>query len=422
MKLKHNIQNKNKLSATLKSWLPILQSNITNLEETLGDYISENPYIDVHSKFTENLSAKMPKPKYFDRPSKNSIGDKIESLTTASKTLLETLHEQITPPLFPTKMSQEIAELIIEHLDEEGYFEGDCAAIAEKLSTTPGQVEKVRQRFAYLEPAGIASKNIIESFRFQLDALDVDNDLYVLTGEMIENIDALGKFRKKTRFNEAMKVIQSFKNPPAIEFFEKEGEVIPDVFVYEENGHIEVKLNDKFYPEIKIDADQADKKDNYVKSKIKEAKDLVDAMDMRKSTLYKIGLMIVEYQYDFFTGGEIRPMKLKDLAEEFGHAPSTISRAISNKYLECNRGTVPLKSFFTTAVDDDVSNAAIKSFISQLVKNEERQKPLSDVRILGLIEDRFNVKMVRRTITKYRKQLNIASSSERRRLYELSFR
>ena len=130
--------------------------------------------------------------------------------------------------------------------------------------------------------------------------------------------------------------------------------------------------------------------------------------------------MIVEYQYEFFKGGEIRPMKLKDLAAEFNHAPSTISRAISGKYLECNRGIFSLKSFFATAIDEDTSNAAIKDYIADLVKNEERKRPLSDNKLLQIVEDKFGVKVVRRTITKYRKQLNIASSSERKKLYEIS--
>jgi RNA polymerase sigma-54 factor len=140
---------------------------------------------------------------------------------------------------------------------------------------------------------------------------------------------------------------------------------------------------------------------------------------MRKATLYKVGLMIVEYQYDFFTGGQIMPLTLKTLADEFGHNPSTISRAIANKYIACDRGILAMKEFFTTAIDDDVSNAAIKDYLVGLVKEESHAKPLSDMKLLELIQDKFKVKMVRRTIAKYRKQLNIAGSSERKKLYQL---
>ena len=176
--------------------------------------------------------------------------------------------------------------------------------------------------------------------------------------------------------------------------------------------------NNAYYPTIKIDTEYAVEHE-FISQKIKEAKSLVDALDMRKATLYKVGLMIVEYQYEFFTGGQIMPLTLKTLADEFGHNPSTISRAIANKYISCDRGTLAMKEFFTTAIDEDVSNAAIKEFLITLVKEESRDKPLSDMKLLDLIEEKFKVKMVRRTIAKYRKQLNIAGSSERKKLYQL---
>ena len=129
--------------------------------------------------------------------------------------------------------------------------------------------------------------------------------------------------------------------------------------------------------------------------------------------------MIVEYQYDFFTGGDIKPLTLKTLADEFGHNPSTISRAIANKYIACDRGVLAMKEFFTTAIDEDVSNSAIKDYLLRIVKEESSKKPLSDMKLLEMIQDNFKVTMVRRTIAKYRKQLNIAGSSERKKLYHL---
>jgi RNA polymerase sigma-54 factor len=158
---------------------------------------------------------------------------------------------------------------------------------------------------------------------------------------------------------------------------------------------------------------------DFVKMKLKEAKDLVDALEMRKATLYKLGLMIVEHQYEFFLGGDIKPMRLKDLSEDLDYNQSTISRAISNKYLECNRGVISLKDFFSTAIDEDLSNTSIKEFIKEIVKNENRDRPLSDIKILELIEKKFSITLSRRTITKYRKQLDISSSSERKSLYKL---
>ena len=231
------------------------------------------------------------------------------------------------------------------------------------------------------------------------------------------------KHKNHPNYNEVMKVIKTFRNPPALEYAPKEQYIKPDIFVFFDEGEIKVSLNMEANPSIQIQKDDQLShiaQEQFVKTKLKEARLLVDALEMRQATLRKIGLMIVEYQYEFFTGGEIKPMKLKDLADEFGHAPSTISRAIANKYLECDRGTFPIKSFFSAALDDDVSNSSIKDFINDLVKNEDRKKPLSDNKILQLIEAKFGIKIVRRTITKYRQKLNIASSSERKKLYEMS--
>ncbi len=419
MKLRASVSSKTKLSATLKSWLPILQSNISDLEDTLGEYVQTNPYVDVRSNIQGDFSSKLPK-KTFDKKTKNSITDKIESLTIGEKTLYDVLYEQINAPLFPTQKSQDIAYKIVENINEDGYFDGDEEELSEILGVKVEEFEKVRLRFAYIDPSGIGAKNVKESFSFQLESADVEDKLYDVVLFLLENMENINKHREVELFREAIKVIQSFKSPPSIEYFEKEQNVIPDIFVYEIDGQIEINLNDKYYPQISIETTGVDKGSEFVRLKIKEAKDLIDALEMRKATLYKIGLMIVEYQYDYFRGGEIKPMKLKDLAEEFGHAPSTISRAIAGKYIECNRGVVALKSFFTTALDEDLSNSSIKNYIEETVKSENKLKPLSDIKILAMVEEKFNIKMVRRTITKYRKQLNIASSSERKKLYELS--
>lgn len=419
MKLRTSLQTKTKLSATLKSWLPILQSGLDDLEETLSEFARENPYLEVRSTIQGDLSSKLPK-KRLERAGRNSLSDKIESYTTQESTLHEVLSEQIAPPLFPTATSQKVAHKIIEWLDEEGYFEGDMERIASACGVSVEQGERIRQRFAHLEPSGIAARDWRESFLFQLEPLEGSDALLSLTREIIGELDSHHRFKSHPLYPEAMRLIRSFKNPPALEFFEKVAEVIPDIFVHDSEGQIEVQLNDSYYPTITIDTTSAPLKHDYVKAKIKEARDLIDALEMRKATLYKIGLMIVEYQYDFFRGGEIRPMKLKDLADEFGHAPSTISRAIASKYLECNRGIFSLKSFFSTAIDEDTSNAAIKDYIAEMVKGENRAKPLSDMKILQNVEQKFGIKMVRRTITKYRQQLNIASSSERKKLYEIS--
>lgn len=412
---------KQKFSSTLRGWLPILQANLDTLAETLEPFVQENPFISVKSG-SETPDKRFEKKSFFSEVAKASVSDTIEALTLDKKSLFQTLHEQINPPLFPTEKSQRIAYEIIENINSEGYFEvTSLVEIAKKLATSIEEVEKIRQRFAYLEPLGIGALDIKETFLFQLQDLSLEDNLYRMIEKLIINFEAIESFSKEPLFHEALSVIKRFRNPPAIEFLEDEKEVIPDIFIYDLAGAIEVRLNDAYYPEVILDTEGLDENHSFVSQKIKDAKDLIDALEMRKATLYKIGLMIVEYQYDFFFGKAIKPMKLKDLADDLGRNPSTISRAIAGKYLSCSRGVIPLKQFFATAVEEDISNSAIKEYMVELVKNESKLKPLSDLKLLELIEKKFNIKMVRRTITKYRQQFNIASSSERKKLYTLKF-
>ncbi len=419
MKLRQSrsVQLKTRLSGTLRSWLPILQSGLEELEERLREYEKENPYMQVQSGFEQQFpSAFAAKPS--GRSEAVSSTEVIEAVTVHQKSLYEMLIEQINAPLFPTPMSEKIAYEIIEEINTEGYFEGDVAEIAEKLGVECERVEKIRERFAYLDPSGVGARDTAEAMLFQLRQSDVGEPLYSLVARMLERFDSIGSFRGEPGYEEALKVIRTFKNPPALETMEASMQIIPDLVIVQGAEGIEVRINDAFYPDIIIE--QECETHAFVRKKLKEARDLIDALQMRKATLYKIGLMIVEFQYDFFHGGDIRPMKLKDIAEEFDHNPSTISRAIANKYLMCDRGIFPMKAFFTAAIDEEVSNSAIKQFIAEAIAAEDRSKPLSDNRLLEMIEKKFGIKIVRRTITKYRKQMQIGGSSERKRFYRLA--
>lgn len=418
LRVKTSTELKNKLSNTLRNWLPILQSSLSDLGEAMSPFVEGNPLIEIQSGYEESFESKIPKKIQYGYV-QNAQAQAIEALTVQSKSLYELLEEQIDSSLFPTPQSRTIAKYIIENLDEGGYYEGDDVMFCQTHSILPEQFEKVRLRFAYLEPIGIAARNVREAFLFQLESASISDVGYRIALQLIEHLDELGQYRHLEGFDEAMKVISGFKNPPAIEFLEESIQIVPDLMIHTdpEEG-IEVKLNDRYYPTVTINHGYGIDHP-FVREKIREAKSLVDALEMRKATLYKVGLMIVEYQYDFFTGGPIKPLTLKMLADEFGHNPSTISRAIANKYIACDRGIYAMKDFFTTAIDEEVSNAAIKEYVSELVKNESQKKPLSDMKLLEMVQQKFKITMVRRTIAKYRKQLNIAGSSERKQLYLL---
>jgi len=352
---------------------------------------------------------------------KNSVSAEIEALTTSTQSLFDKLYEQIVAPLFPTSKSKDIAYAIIENINDNGYFDVDSAVLAKEIGVDVATFERVRQRFAYLEPSGVGATDLLESFLFQLNNFDLSDAVYRTSVMMIEDFEHLEIYQKHEHFNDALRVIKKFHNPPAIHYHKEQYQIIPDIFIEEKNNEIKVRLNDAYYPEIIIDKGGLDEKFDFVKTKIKEATALVDALDLRKATLTKIAI-IVEYQYEFFMGGAIKPMKLDDLAGELDRHHSTISRAISNKYLSCARGVFPMKSFFALAVneDNDTSNTEIKHHIAYIIKNEDKAKPLSDNKILALVESKFDIKIGRRTITKYRMALGLSSSSDRKKLYTLA--
>lgn len=403
---------KAKLNHTLQSWLPILQASSEDLKETLEPLVSGNPFVSIEAN-----PKSIRKKSFFSTNIKNSTTDNIESLCIYEKSLYEKLYEQINKPLFPTQKSQNIAYKIIECINNEGYFEEDSEIYKEY---SKDEIENIRARFSLLEPTGVGARNYKESFLFQLEDMQIDSELYDICTKLIENFENLEEFVNLTRYSQAMNIIKKFKNPPAIEYLENQIEAISDIIVTSSSDGIQVSINDDYYPKIVIENEYINNDNEFISSRIKEGLDLIDALEMRKSTLYKIGLMIIEYQYDYFIGGDIKPMRLKDIAVDLGRNPSTISRAITNKFLSSPRGTVPLKLFFAGAASEEVSNVAIKEFIQNAILSENKKKPLSDLALLEMAQKEFDVNLVRRTITKYRKSLNIGSSSQRKKLYAIT--
>ncbi len=418
LRVDNKLDNKTKLSGKLRGWLPILHADIESLKEILDEATKENPFIEVKSgnEVREDSRDKREQKREVYR---SSLASEIDSLEEKRESLYDKLHRQIVAPLFPTKLSRDIAFKIIENINDNGYFDGDIKRLSKQIGVDVGAIERVRLRFQYLEPSGVGAVDLLESFLFQLNEHDLDDELYRCTVKMIKDFENLERYQNEKYFTKALKVIKKFQNPPAIDYQKEQVQIIPDIIIGDIDERIEVRLNESYYPDIIVELGGVDSKFSFVKEKIKEASSLIDALEMRKATLMKIALMIVEYQYEFFQGGAIKPMKLDDLANELEHHHSTISRAISNKFLSCQRGIFPIKSFFATALGEDkeISNSQIKSFIVELIRNEDRLKPLSDNKILKIIEEKFNIKLGRRTVTKYRIQAGISSSTDRKKLY-----
>jgi len=405
--LKLRASVKNKLSNKLLGFLPILKSSFEEIDEIVKEVEKENPFVNVkYKKFVT-----------FSNYVQNSSTETIENRLLNDNSLYEDLKNQIlTSHFFPTSKSKKIALALLEDITNEGYFEGDEKLIAKEMNVSLEEVQKIRKRFSFLEPVGVGAKDMKEAFLFQLENMDIDEKLYLFTKEIIENFEYIENYQNEPLFKDALHIIQQFNIVPAMKYMNNEF-IVPDIIVLNENGELKIKLNEEYYPEILIKEDTNN--DKFAKEKLKEAKTLIEALELRKSTLYKIALMILELQYEFFLGGVVKPMRMQDIADELSYATSTISRAISNKYILCDRGIIPIKQFFSKAINEDTSSREIKNYIQELIKNEDKNKPLNDELITAKVNEKFGTKIVRRTISKYRESLNISTSRQRKREYKL---
>lgn len=164
-----SVETKHKLSNTLRNWLPILHSSLSDLGEAMAPFIEANPVVEVESGYEEEFAKKIPK-KVITGTVSNSRTEQIEALTISTRSLFDVLDEQIGKPLFPTPLSEEIAYFVIANLDENGYYEGESESFCELNDITLEQFEKIRARFAHVEPLGIGAKDLAESFMFQLES------------------------------------------------------------------------------------------------------------------------------------------------------------------------------------------------------------------------------------------------------------
>ena len=417
--LKQGQVQKQTVRLSMKLWLPILESSLTELAKSVDEMSASNPYVEVKKGLENEFKLKNKDVKKF-QGAKSTPLDESSGALTSEESLYDKLLSQIEAPLFPTESSKKVAELIVQNLNEDGFFDGDIAAIAAECGVEEGYVEKIRERFASLEPCGVAAKNVKEALYFQLSQQDVSEEIYAAVKTLIYSKEVNPKSFAPNILKEAKKVLSRFKTVPAIDYQESSAPIIPDVAVIFEKDKFEVRLNSLYYPDIVIDKELAHDGGEFAKEKVKEAMMASNLINLRKTTLQNIVNIIIEKQFKFFLGGELVPLKIQDVADILGYNQSTISRAVANKYLSCDRGIYPFRYFFSFAVSPTVSTNELKSYVKHIIENESRQKPLNDEEILENVQKRFGLKMVRRSITKYRLELKIPSSKERKKEYALS--
>lgn len=339
-----------------------------------------------------------------------------------------------------------IANALIDSIDESGYLQETTESIYENLSKDHeelelDEVEAVLKFIQRLDPIGSGCRNLQECLQIQLQQMGEDMDSLETAQLLVTNhLDLVATKNHKQlikltklpieELEEAISLIQSLNPRPGdLVSSPKSDYIVPDVYVAKQNGLWNVRLNNDNAPKLRINEvysslikDTSKGKDaDYMRNQLQEARWFIKSLESRNETISRVANSIVRHQRGFFEYGEeaMRPLVLRDIAEELELHESTISRVTTNKYLDCARGIFEFKYFFSSHVNTNdggiCSATAIRAMIKKLIKEETQSKPLSDNKIANLLEQN-GINVARRTIAKYRESLGIPSSSERRQI------
>ncbi len=339
-----------------------------------------------------------------------------------------------------TERQMEIGEAIIGNLSSSGYLHASLEEVGELCSASPGEVEEVLLAIQRFDPIGVAARTPQECLMVQLNVLNYDRDpiLVSLVTEHLEDLEnkrykpLLRKFKlSPDDLKEYLDIIQGLDPMPGASYGGGEpAYVSPDVFVYRMDDEFIIALNDEGLPQLHLssfyeDSLQAakDTDKEYFQDKMRSAAWLIKSLYQRQRTLYKVMESIVRHQREFFLHGvsHLRPLILKDIADDINMHESTVSRITSSKYAATPYGIYELKFFFNSALslDDgsEVGSESVKALIKKYIADEDPKDPLSDERIGEMLKDVLKVNIARRTVAKYRTALNIPSSSKRRTFF-----
>jgi RNA polymerase sigma-54 factor len=365
------------------------------------------------------------------------VDEEIDRPEPAPVTLMDHLMEQLhLAPLSPEE--QIIGEYILWCIDDVGYLTCDVESIAENMGTDPDKVEKVLGVIQRFDPPGIGSRNLQECLLIQLEeAPKHDENALRLVRDCFEDFinKRYEKIAKKLDLSleEVKRVMEAVArlNPKPGEGYVTEAEnyIVPDVIVTKEDGKFTVGLNDWNLPRLRInesykqmlkDKEHINKETrDYIRQRLESARWLINSIYQRRSTIIRVMESIVKHQREFFDKGKefLKPMILKDIADDVSLDISTVSRVTSGKYVQTDYGVYELKYFFSermeTADGDEVSNKLIKDKIKDIIEKENPLKPYNDEVISDVLrKDGFIV--ARRTVAKYREQMRLPVARLRR--------
>lgn len=359
-----------------------------------------------------------------------------ENIVSRGQSLPEHLEWQMKMDDF-TEDEIEFATLIIHNINDDGYLEVEFDELIAESDLEREDAEYILSKVQRLDPVGCGSRDLVECLLVQAKVQEERSPLLErLIRDHLEDLQkkdfktitkALGVSEEQVK--DTAMLLQNFHPKPGRLVSNNDTHyVVPDIYVKQVGGEFVVQVNDEGVPRLRISQLYKDmlkqgadpKAQEYVQDKLRSAMWLIKSIQNRQRTINKVAKAIVAQQQDFFKKGpkHLKPMVLKNIAQEIGMHESTVSRVTTNKYMHTPIGLFELKYFFNTGVGGkdggvDISSQVLKLKIKELVENENPKKPLSDQKIAELLS-REDVKVARRTVAKYREMLGILSSSKRK--------
>ncbi len=409
-------------------------------EFNLDDYLQEDSLNDYGSSYNQNSDP--------DEDSK-------EIPVAIQNSFFENLQAQLQLVQLNDK-DLKIGQQIIGSLDDDGYLRRptismiDDLAFSQNLFVEEHEVENVLSIVQTFDPSGVGARNLQECLMIQLRKkeqtpiiekaiLIIDKYLDEFTKKHYEKLEKLLGMDSKELKEIIYEILKLNPKPgDSNTAITKELQIIPDFYIANNNGVLLLTLNSKNAPELRISRsyqemfehyDKTTEKDKklkeavqFIKQKLDSAKWFIDAIKQRQQTLLKTMNTIINYQYEYFLTGDekkIKPMILKDIADRIGMDISTVSRVASSKYVQTEFGTFLLKSFFSEAIQmntgEEVSNKEVKKILAECINKEDKQHPLADEKLADILKEK-GYSIARRTIAKYREELNIPVARLRKEL------
>ncbi|MCA9484052.1 MAG: RNA polymerase factor sigma-54 [Nitrospina sp.] len=363
----------------------------------------------------------------------------IEATCKKDPTLHDHLHWQLNLSV-DSDEDKFAGACIIGNIQNDGYLNADLEEIAQVGQIPLDRVERVLQVIQSFEPAGVGARDLRECLLLQVQAMpEPDSLLITLIETHLDHLDQ----RHYPKIANALKIsvedllallesLRELDPKPGFQF-QSEGfdYIVPDLIVVLTDEGYEVLLNDEGVPKVRISSYYHDllkstseeQTKEYLESKYRAAQWLIKSIDQRRQTIYKVGKSIVKLQTEFLEKGlsYLKPMVLRDVAQDIEMHESTVSRITTNKYIDTPQGIFELKFFFHSGIksymgDNNLSSIRVKNMIQEIISQENPKKPYTDDEVVELLMKK-NAKIARRTVTKYRKELNIPAASKRKKLF-----